>query len=94
MKALYVIQPGDPPLLEIRDVPTPKVGYHQALVQVTACGFCHHDRAVMAGTLRRGVADDVILGHEISGVVTDIGGGVATLKTGDRVVNILTTEKI
>ena len=90
MKALYVKQPGDPPLLEIRDVPTPKVGYHQALVQVTACGFCHHDRAVMAGTLRRGVADDVILGHEISGVVTDIGGGVATLKTGDRVVNILT----
>lgn len=77
-------------MLEIRDVAKPKVAHRQALIQVTACGFCHHDRAVMAGTLRRGVADNVILGHEISGVVIEVGSGVARLQPGDRVVNILT----
>jgi len=90
MRALYVKQAGDPPVLEIRDVPIPEAGPRQVLVHVTACGFCHHDRSVMAGLLRRGVAPDVILGHEISGVVETAGSDVTGLKTGDRVVSILT----
>ena len=60
------------------------------MVRVTACGFCHHDRSVMAGVLRRGVAPNVILGHEISGVVERTGSDVTGLKSGDRVVSILT----
>ena len=90
MKALYLKQAGSHPQVEIRDVPTPKFGFRQALVRVAACGFCHHDRAVMAGILRRGVAANVILGHEISGVVEEIGDGVTDLKQGDHVVSILT----
>jgi D-arabinose 1-dehydrogenase-like Zn-dependent alcohol dehydrogenase len=90
MRALYVKQAGDPPVLEIRDVPIPEAGPRQVLVHVTACGFCHHDRSVMAGLLRRGVAPDVFLGHEISGVVETAGSDVTGLKTGDRVVSILT----
>ena len=90
MRALYVKQAGDPPVLEIRDVPIPEAGPRQVLVHVTACGFCHHDRSVMAGLLRRGVAPAVILGHEISGVVETAGSDVTGLKTGDRVVSILT----
>jgi len=76
--------------LEVRDVPTPKPAPKQALVRVLACGFCHHDRSVMAGVLRRGVAPGVVLGHEISGVVEETGGDVITLAPGDRVVSILT----
>ena len=83
-------QTGNPPVLEIRDVPIPEGGPRQVLVRVTAGGFCHHDRSVMAGVLRRGVASDVILGHEISGVVESTGSEIAGLKTGDRVVSILT----
>ena len=83
-------QTGDPPVLEIRDVPIPEAGPRQVLVRVAACGFCHHDRSVMAGVLRRGVASDVILGHEISGVVESTGSEIAGLQTGDRVVSILT----
>ena len=90
MRALYLKQAGDPPVLEILDVPTPQPGPRQALVRVTACGFCHHDRSVMAGVLRRGVAPNVILGHEISGVVEETGGDVTSLKPGDKVVSILT----
>ncbi len=90
MRALCIKQTGDPPELELCDVPTPEIGPRQALVRVTACGFCNHDRAVMAGILRRGVAPGVVLGHEISGVIETAGSEVAGLKSGDRVVSILT----
>ena len=83
-------QAGDPPLLEVIDIPTPSPGPRQALVQVTACGFCHHDRSVMAGVLRRGVRSGVILGHEISGLVVETGNDVTGLREGDQVVSILT----
>ncbi len=90
MKALYLKQAGNPPDLEILDVPIPTPAPHQALVRVTACGFCHHDRSVMAGVLRRGVGSNVILGHEISGVVEEAGSEVTGLRQGDRVVSLLT----
>ena len=90
MRALYLKQAGDPPVLEVVDVPTPRPGPHQALVRVIACGFCHHDRAVMAGVLRRGVGTRVVLGHEISGLVEETGNQVTGLQPGDRVVSILT----
>ena len=90
MRALFLKQIGDPPVLEVRDVPIPNPSAHQALVRINACGFCHHDRSVMNGTLRRGVASNVILGHEISGVVEKIGSEVSSLRTGDHVVSILT----
>ena len=90
MRALSVQQPGDSPVLEVIDVPTPETGVGQALVRVTACGFCHHDRSVMAGVLRRGVAPGIILGHEISGVIEETGLNVTGLTKGDRIVSILT----
>ena len=90
MRALYLKQAGSPPVMEMIDVPTPRPEPHQALIRVIACGFCHHDRSVMAGVLRRGVGPGVILGHEISGLVEETGNGVTGLKPGDRVVSILT----
>ena len=94
MRALDLIQTekqaGGPPVLEVVDRPTPRPEPHQALVRVTACGFCHHDRSVMAGMLRRGVRPGVILGHEISGRVEETGSGVTALRPGDQVVSILT----
>ncbi|NQW22785.1 MAG: alcohol dehydrogenase catalytic domain-containing protein [SAR202 cluster bacterium] len=90
MQALLLKQAGDQPVLEVAEVATPSPEPNQALVQVTACGFCHHDRSVMAGVLRRGVVPGVTLGHEISGRVVETGNGVTGLKVGDQVVSILT----
>ncbi|MCH8869908.1 MAG: alcohol dehydrogenase catalytic domain-containing protein, partial [Chloroflexi bacterium] len=69
MKALFLEASGDKPDIRLRDVSMPHVGENDALVQIAACGLCHHDVAVMAGLLRRGVRPDIIMGHEISGVV-------------------------
>jgi len=90
MKALVLSQPGHPPKLVLRDLPMPVPGPDEALVQVAACGFCHHDLLVMSGTLRRGVKKDVVLGHEIAGTVVEIGKEVTSLAVGDRVVSLLT----
>ena len=79
-----------PPHLSVGELPAPRPGAGEALVRVVACGFCHHDRLVMAGTLRRGVRSGVVLGHEIAGVVEELGDGVTRVRPGDRVVSLLT----
>lgn len=81
---------GTPPHLSVADLPVPAPGPGEALVRVAACGFCHHDRLVMAGVLRRGVRPGVVLGHEIAGVVEAVGEGVRRVSPGDRVVSLLT----
>ncbi|CAI8004271.1 Acryloyl-coenzyme A reductase [Geodia barretti] len=90
MRALMLEDPGTPPQLMVVDLPVPQPGPGEALVRVAACGFCHHDLQVMNGTLRRGVAPGVVLGHEISGVVEEVGEGVDLVSPGDRVVSLLT----
>ena len=90
MAALTVAQTGRPPQLAIAERPVPTPGPGEALLRVDACGFCHHDLLVMAGTLRRGVTPGVILGHEIAGTVVAADGGVGQFRPGDRVVSLLT----
>ncbi len=90
MRALMLDSPGTPPRLSVGELPAPRPGAGEALVRVAACGFCHHDRLVMAGTLRRGVRSGVVLGHEIAGVVEELGDGVTRVRPGDRVVSLLT----
>ena len=90
MRALVLEQPGRPPVLAVKHLPTPVPGPHEVLVEVAACGFCHHDLLVMAGVLRRGVKPGVVLGHEIAGVVVDAGAAVTGFRRGDHVVSLLT----
>ena len=83
-------RPGRPPKLVVKDLPVPVPEPGEALVQVAACGFCHHDLLVMTGVLRRGVTPGIVLGHELAGRVVDVGEGVTTVGPGDQVVSILT----
>ena len=90
MKALVLEQAGTDPRLTVADLPLPSVGDFDALVQVAACGFCHHDLLVMEGTLRRGVQTPLVPGHEVAGVVTKVGRHVTAVRPGDPVVCLLT----
>jgi D-arabinose 1-dehydrogenase-like Zn-dependent alcohol dehydrogenase len=90
MKALVLETPGEQPKAEVREAPTPQPGPRQALVKVAACGVCYHDLLVMRGVLRRGVKQQVVLGHEIAGEVVETGATVSTVFPGDKVVSILT----
>ncbi len=91
MKALFVTQPGPAPGFEVREVDTPEAGPYEVVVEVRAAGLCGHDVAIMTGLLRRGVNHNVILGHEISGTVAQVGSEVTGISEGDPVVASLTT---
>ena len=90
MKALYVAEAAPEPVLEVRDVPTPEAGTGEVVIEVAAAGLCGHDIAIMTGLLRRGVDRRVVLGHEVSGRVAQVGDGVSGLSEGDAVLASLT----
>jgi propanol-preferring alcohol dehydrogenase len=82
MKAVRLIQPGQP--LELRNVPVPSPGPRDVLVQVKAAGICHSDAHYRAGISSVDPLPTT-LGHEVAGVVEQIGTEVKSVKPGDRV---------
>lgn len=82
MKAIRLIKPHQP--LEIQEIPTPKPGPKDVLVRVKAAGICHSDAHYRAGVSPVNPLP-LTLGHEVAGVVEEVGEAVTTRKVGDRV---------
>lgn len=82
MKAVQLIEIEKP--LEMRDVPVPEIGDHDVLVRVKAAGICHSDVHYRSGASAVGPLPQT-LGHEVAGIVEEIGPQVANVKPGDRV---------
>ncbi|HWH72094.1 MAG TPA: zinc-binding dehydrogenase [Candidatus Sulfotelmatobacter sp.] len=82
MKAIRLIQPGR--ALELQEVPLPPVGPRDALVRVKAAGICHSDAHYRAGQSRVEPLP-LTLGHEVAGIVEQVGSTVTAFKSGDRV---------
>lgn len=74
--------------LRIEEIARPAPGTGEVLLKVEACGVCHSDLHVADGDwqqLKPITKIPLILGHEIAGMVAEIGPNVKELKTGDRV---------
>ncbi len=72
--------------LRYEEYPTPQVGAGQVLVKVKAAGICGSD---VPRVLRNGAHYyPIVLGHEFSGVITELGSDVSSLKVGDRVAGV------
>ena len=56
---------------------------HDVLIRVAVAGLCRTDVYVAQGRIAS--ADPLVLGHEFSGTVEEIGPGVTALAAGDRV---------
>ena len=82
--------------LEVRDIPRPVISPYEVLIRVAAVGLCGTDVHIFAGhanynTNEYGqaiplVLQPQILGHEITGVIEEVGSAVTDLREGDRVV--------
>jgi 2-desacetyl-2-hydroxyethyl bacteriochlorophyllide A dehydrogenase len=82
VKALRLLQPGRP--LELHEVSVPRPGAQEVRVKVKAAGICHSDAHYRAG--RSPVSSlPITLGHEVAGVVDELGGEVTNFSRGDRV---------
>jgi Zn-dependent alcohol dehydrogenase len=56
----------------------------EVLVQIAVTAVCHSDLSAARGRSRGTLP--IILGHEASGIVTEVGDGVTKVKKGDRVI--------
>jgi D-arabinose 1-dehydrogenase-like Zn-dependent alcohol dehydrogenase len=82
MKAVQVPKPGGN--FEIVERAIPKPGAGQARVKVQACGVCHSDSFTKEG-LWPGIQYPRVPGHEIVGIIDELGAGVSAWKKGQRV---------
>ena len=73
MKVAQVARPGSPIELVERDVPQP--GPRQVRIRVLACGICHSDVFTKEG-LWPGIQYPRAPGHEIAGIVDEVGAEV------------------
>ncbi len=84
MKALVIHPPHE---LRVEDVETGPLGPTQLRVRVTAGGICgsdlHYYHHGGFGTVR--VKEPMILGHEVAGVITEVGSMVAGIDAGTRI---------
>ncbi len=73
--------------LRIEEIPMPRPGIGEALIEVESVGVCGSDTHYLThGRVGRFVVDaPLILGHEAAGTIVDIGAEVRDLRPGDRV---------
>lgn len=83
MKAVRYHGPGIPFRMDEVPIPQPEAG--EVRVRIEAAGVCHTELHFESGLLNLGVAP-VTMGHEVVGVVEEVGEGVAERHPGDRVI--------
>lgn len=82
MKAAVVVKKGGPLALEDRPIPEPGPG--EVRIKVHACGVCHSDQFVV-DAIWPGLNLPRIPGHEVAGVVDEVGRDVRNFEVGQRV---------
>ncbi|MDZ4765640.1 MAG: Zn-dependent alcohol dehydrogenase [Chloroflexota bacterium] len=80
--AALLREPNTPFTIEMLTLAEPRAG--EVRVKLAACGVCHSDWHLVAGTTRHPMP--VVAGHEGAGVVDAVGDGVTHVQIGDHVV--------
>ncbi|MEX1054270.1 MAG: zinc-dependent dehydrogenase [Nitrosopumilaceae archaeon] len=79
MKAAFVKGPAQ---VEVRMVDKPTISHDEIMVKMRACGVCGSDLEKIYGQYSQ---PSMRLGHEPSGIISEIGQNVKNFKKGDRV---------
>jgi len=82
MKVAQVPKPGADFEVVEREIPTP--GAANVCIKVQACGVCHSDVLTKEGLLP-GIQYPRVPGHEVAGIIDEVGAGVSAWKKGQRV---------
>ncbi len=82
MKAAQVPEPGADFQIVEREIPTPGAG--EVRIKVQACGVCHSDVFTKEGQWP-GIQYPRVPGHEVVGIIDEVGAGVSEWKKGQRI---------
>lgn len=86
-QAMVLLEVGKP--LELREIDIDEPQSHEVIITVKASGLCHSDLHFMKSDF--GVPLPAVLGHEVAGIVEQVGASVTRMKVGDHVVTNLIT---
>ncbi|MFP4081411.1 MAG: zinc-dependent alcohol dehydrogenase [Candidatus Aminicenantes bacterium] len=84
MKAVVKYAPGEGNI-ELRDVPEPEVGDNEVKIKVEAAGICGSDLHIYNWDIGIPTRVPFIIGHEFSGIITEVGKNVSRFQGGERV---------
>ena len=82
MKVAQIAKPGAGFEVVEREIPKPGAG--QVRIKVQACGVCHSDVLTVEGAWP-GIEYPRVPGHEVAGIIDEVGEGVTGWKQGQRV---------
>src|SRR5689334_1366233 len=82
MRVAQISKPGGDFEIVEREIPNPNAG--QVRIKVQACGICHSDVFTKEG-LWPGIQFPRVPGHEVAGIVDEVGAGVTAWKKNQRV---------
>src|SRR5437773_1088586 len=85
MRAMVINQYGPPEVLKLQDMPQPRPGPEDLLLEVHASGVNPVDFKICRGAFRKGRALPFIPGYDVSGVVCEMSSAVRGFKIGDAV---------
>ncbi len=82
MKIAEIPAPGADFRIAEREIPQP--GAREVRIKVQACGICHSD-AITKDAVLPGIQYPRVPGHEVAGVIDQLGGGITEWSVGQRV---------
>jgi D-arabinose 1-dehydrogenase-like Zn-dependent alcohol dehydrogenase len=82
MKVAQISKPGAGFQVVEREIPEPDAGHVR--IKVQACGVCHSDVLTVEGYWP-GIQYPRVPGHEVAGIIDEVGAGVSEWKKGQRV---------
>ncbi|KAH7204714.1 chaperonin 10-like protein [Fusarium oxysporum] len=84
MKAFSYENPTDS--LQLKDLPVPEPDDDSVLIEVKAAGICHSDCHIVSGHGDDYIAKKpIVLGHEVAGMIKNLGRNVSGFQIGDAV---------
>mgnify|MGYP003281390875 FL=1 len=82
MRAVVLNGPND---FAPTDLPKPQIGDNDILLEMKKAAICGTDMRILAGTKTKGVRYPSVIGHEMCGVICEMGKKVSGFQIGDKV---------
>lgn len=80
---MKVVEYSGPGVTRLSRVPRPRAGAGELVLDLDCCGLCGTDLFKLAGSE---IAPGTVLGHELVGIIAEVGEGLDWFSEGDRVV--------